>query len=102
VTYGRSVVSSTNKNVCHDITEILLKVALNKPNHPFAYLSTHPIIIKLSNQQLSKVVAATFDLLLQCTSVKYVTKCGQHLNNNTSAMFHPILNSQLEEKLKMS
>jgi hypothetical protein len=38
VTYGRSVgsmgtpVSSTNKTDCHDITEILLKVALNKPS----------------------------------------------------------------------
>jgi len=29
VTYGRSVVSSTNKTDCHDIAKILLKVALN-------------------------------------------------------------------------
>ena len=29
VTYDRSVTSSTNKTECHDITEILLKVALN-------------------------------------------------------------------------
>jgi len=29
VTYGRSVVSSTNKTDRHNITEILLKVVLN-------------------------------------------------------------------------
>jgi hypothetical protein len=29
VTCDRSVVSSTNKTDCHDITEMLLKVALN-------------------------------------------------------------------------
>jgi hypothetical protein len=41
-----SVVSSTNKTDCHDITEILLKVALNniKPNQEevkiYVYLTT--------------------------------------------------------------
>ena len=36
VTCDRSVVFSTNKTDCHDITKILLKVLLNtiKPNHP--------------------------------------------------------------------
>jgi hypothetical protein len=44
VTYDRLVVSlvtllsSTNKSDCHDITEILLKVVLNTINQPTTYL----------------------------------------------------------------
>jgi hypothetical protein len=33
-----TLVSSTNKTDCHDITEILLKVALNTINHPTNHL----------------------------------------------------------------
>jgi hypothetical protein len=42
VTCDRSVVFSTNKTDCHDITEILLKVVLNtiKPtNHPYVSMT---------------------------------------------------------------
>ena len=39
MTYGRSVVSSTNKTDRHDITEILLKVALNTINHNHQHYS---------------------------------------------------------------
>jgi hypothetical protein len=37
-----TLVSSTNKTDCHDITEILLKVVLNTitPNHGLNYIST--------------------------------------------------------------
>ena len=34
VTCDKSVFSSTNKTNCHDMTEILLKVALNTINQP--------------------------------------------------------------------
>jgi len=37
VTCNRSIVFSrysTNKTYCHDVTEMLLKVALNTINHP--------------------------------------------------------------------
>jgi hypothetical protein len=42
---------STNKTDCHDITEILLKVALNTINQP---TKTYSIIVTLTTRSLSQ------------------------------------------------
>jgi hypothetical protein len=49
------LVSSTNKTDCHDITEILLKVALNTINHTkptITYLITHEFITEQTNHSI--------------------------------------------------
>jgi hypothetical protein len=53
---GTSVVSSTNKTDCHDITEILLKVALNTIILTLTLISKGNIVkLNLQNLQYSKI-----------------------------------------------
>ena len=75
-----SLVSSTNKTDCHDITEILLKVALNtiKPNkisqigifnvvqrRGGGYITDPPLFLNIDNEeQLYSTIYEHIDLLI--------------------------------------
>jgi hypothetical protein len=78
VTFNRSVVSSTNKTYCHDITELLLKVALktiNQPNHLLLLLFG----TKLKTGSMNLAFIPVFKphthklyILRHCTNIVYI------------------------------